>query len=249
MKLNDSYDVVDYSREGAEFNATIKATMEQALALQGSDIALTTDEGETVELFSGYDIVAIAKDGDDVKVYFVRAVDEKTAEAIQALETNLAAVRDGVAKAQKTAEEALSAGAGVTEVGLFAAFALEQLAPEMADEDLALIPSLVPEWEVGVSYAAKQIVRHDGALYRIAQAHESQAQWVPGAPGTESLYTAIEVAGDGIDVWKQPTGAHDAYRKGDRVHYPGEGGPVYESLIDANTWSPEAYPAGWSKVE
>ena len=52
MKLNDSYDVVDYSREGAEFNATIKATMEQALALQGSDIALTTDEGETAELLS-----------------------------------------------------------------------------------------------------------------------------------------------------------------------------------------------------
>lgn len=248
MKLNDSYDVVDYSREGAEFNATIKATMEQALALQGSDIALTTDEGETVELFSGYDLVAIAKDGDDAKVYFVRAVDEKTAEAIQALETNLAAVRDGVAKAQKTAEEALSAGAGVTEVGLFAAFALEQLAPEMADEDLALIPSLVPEWEVGVSYAAKQIVRHDGALYRIAQAHESQAQWVPGAPGTESLYTEIEVS-SGIEVWREPAGGHDAYGKGDRVLYPDESGSVYESLIDGNTTVPGSDARWWRPIE
>jgi hypothetical protein len=25
-------------------------------------------------------------------------------------------------------------------------------------------------------------------------------------------------------------------------------GKVYESLIDNNIWSPEAYPAGWSEV-
>ena len=50
-----------------------------------------------------------------------------------------------------------------------------------------------------------------------------------------------------IPVWVQPTGAHDAYQKGDKVHYPGESDPVYESLIDGNVWSPDAYPAGWEK--
>lgn len=48
-----------------------------------------------------------------------------------------------------------------------------------------------------------------------------------------------------IPVWVQPTGAHDAYQTGDKVHYPTIDGPVYESLIDGNVWSPEAYPAGW----
>lgn len=48
-----------------------------------------------------------------------------------------------------------------------------------------------------------------------------------------------------IPVWKQPTGAHDAYQKGDRVHFPAADSSVYESLIDANTWSPIDYPAGW----
>ena len=52
-----------------------------------------------------------------------------------------------------------------------------------------------------------------------------------------------------IPVWVQPTGAHDAYQIGDRVHYPGESDPVYESLINGNVWSPDAYPAGWKQVQ
>ena len=44
----------------------------------------------------------------------------------------------------------------------------------------------------------------------------------------------------------QPTGAHNAYSKGDKVTYNGK---VYESVIDNNVWSPDAYPAGWSVVE
>ena len=43
-------------------------------------------------------------------------------------------------------------------------------------------------------------------------------------------------------AWVQPVGASDAYRKGDRVLFQGA---TYESVIDANVWSPTAYPAGW----
>lgn len=32
------------------------------------------------------------------------------------------------------------------------------------------------------------------------------------------------------------------------VHYPTATDPVYESLIDANVYSPEAYPQGWRLV-
>lgn len=48
-----------------------------------------------------------------------------------------------------------------------------------------------------------------------------------------------------VHDWVQPTGAHDAYQKGDKVRYNGN---VYESLIDGNVWSPDAYPAGWQKL-
>lgn len=46
--------------------------------------------------------------------------------------------------------------------------------------------------------------------------------------------------------WVQPTGAHDAYNTGDKVMYNGK---HYQSTINGNVWSPDAYPAGWQLVE
>lgn len=43
----------------------------------------------------------------------------------------------------------------------------------------------------------------------------------------------------------QPTGAHDAYSKGDKITYNGK---HYESLMDGNVYSPDAYPAGWKEI-
>ena len=44
----------------------------------------------------------------------------------------------------------------------------------------------------------------------------------------------------------QPTGTHDAYNIGDIVKY---NGVLYKSLISGNTYSPDAYPAGWEVYE
>lgn len=55
-----------------------------------------------------------------------------------------------------------------------------------------------------------------------------------------------EVPPGQVPEWVQPSGAHDAYKVGDRVRFQGS---VYESVIDANTWSPADYPAGWRQVE
>lgn len=57
--------------------------------------------------------------------------------------------------------------------------------------------------------------------------------------------TDPETPTDDIPDFVQPTGAHDAYAKGDKVKFEGK---VYESLIDSNTYSPTAYPAGWKEV-
>lgn len=65
---------------------------------------------------------------------------------------------------------------------------------------------------------------------------------------TPALWTEASPKGV-IPVWRQPTGAQDVYQTGDRVHYPDEHSPVYESAIDGNVWSPEAYPAGWRQVD
>lgn len=62
---------------------------------------------------------------------------------------------------------------------------------------------------------------------------------------TPALFLIITPTGNDYPVWVQPTGAHDAYQMGDRVHFPLIDSPVYESKINANVWSPTAYPAGW----
>lgn len=40
----------------------------------------------------------------------------------------------------------------------------------------------------------------------------------------------------------------DGYMIGERVLYPDATGATYESLINDNVWSPDAYPAGWRTI-
>lgn len=44
----------------------------------------------------------------------------------------------------------------------------------------------------------------------------------------------------------QPTGAHDAYKIGDKITYNGK---HYECIFDNCVWNPDEYPAGWKEVE
>lgn len=119
------------------------------------------------------------------------------------------------------------------------------VALSFTDEQALEVPDLYPEYEVDHAYKKDERFTYNGRLFKVNQAHTSAAQWVPGETGTESLYTCLEMAGDGYLVWTQPTGAHNAYNTGDIVHYPTEDDPLYKSLIDGNSWSPDAYPQGW----
>lgn len=64
--------------------------------------------------------------------------------------------------------------------------------------------------------------------------------WIPGQSGWREV-----VAEGSTPEWVQPTGSHDAYQTGDHITFEGA---EYVSLIDANTWSPTAYPQGWELV-
>lgn len=72
-----------------------------------------------------------------------------------------------------------------------------------------------------------------------------------GETTTEPVEPTPEPGGDDgetqtYEEWKQPTGAHDAYKEGALVLY---NGVVYRSKINGNVWSPEAYPDAWEVVE
>lgn len=114
--------------------------------------------------------------------------------------------------------------------------ALKVIPDENAIDAIVLFPS----WRAGETYTADDRLQYGGKLYRVIQAHTSQADWTPDA--VPALYTEVAAPGE-IPVWKQPTGAQDAYAKGDRVHWPGASDPVYESTLDSNVWAPNVY--GW----
>ena len=122
---------------------------------------------------------------------------------------------------------------------------LHKAAASLPDEDALEGIELFPAWAMGVAYTADTRIRYDGKLYRVVQAHTSQADWLPDS--TPALYTEVARPGE-IPVWRQPTGAQDAYNTGDLVHYPDADGPVYRSTMDSNVWAPDAYPAGWEVV-
>lgn len=123
---------------------------------------------------------------------------------------------------------------------------IEKASTSLADEDALEAVELFPAWATGTAYTVGQRIRYDAKLYRCEQAHTSQDDWTP--PAVPALWTEVAEPGE-IPVWRQPTGAQDAYNTGDKVHYPTADDPVYVSLIDANIWSPEAYPQGWELVQ
>lgn len=122
---------------------------------------------------------------------------------------------------------------------------IEKAAVSLADDDALEAVELFPTWKSGTSYAADDRIRYGEKLYRCVQAHTSQADWTPDL--TPALWTEVAKPGE-IPVWKQPTGAQDAYNKGDKVWYPEKNTTVYESTIDNNVWSPADYPQGWMEV-
>lgn len=124
--------------------------------------------------------------------------------------------------------------------------ALQFFAQSLSDDKAMEVAAVFDLWKPGKGYLAGEIITYgtngvgDPQLYKVLQAHTSQSDWEPDKAA--SLYSAIGIDDAGHPVWSQPAGAHDAYNAGDIVNY---GGALYVSLINGNTYSPEAYPAGW----
>lgn len=128
--------------------------------------------------------------------------------------------------------------------------AVQMFAASLDDDKAMEIASIYDPWKAGKAYAVGEFVTYgensvgDPQLYKVVQEHTSQGDWTPDV--TAALYVAVGLDESGNPVWSAPTGAHDAYNKGDIVDY---NGVLYRSLIDGNTYSPEVYPAGWEVVK
>ena len=125
--------------------------------------------------------------------------------------------------------------------------ALQMYAQTLTDEQAMEIATVYPAYEVGRAYTTDEMFTYgindvgDPQLYRVVQAHTSQSDWTPDA--TPALYTPIGLNEEGYPVWSKPTGAHDAYAKGDKVTHSSK---KWTSDVDANVWEPGVY--GWTEV-
>ena len=120
---------------------------------------------------------------------------------------------------------------------------IEHAAVSLPDDDAYYTPEMFPRWKADLTVVIGDRLCYTDKLYKCVQAHTTQEGWEPDK--TPALWTEVPKPGE-IPVWKQPTGAQDAYMAGDKVHYPTASDPVYESIVDNNVWAPDVY--GWKLV-
>lgn len=112
------------------------------------------------------------------------------------------------------------------------------------DDDAAQrVDMLFDEWTAGASYKTGDIIRYKAGLYRVLQnVPSAQADHMPDK--AVSLYKKIGEPTGGLFPWSQPQGAHDAYKKGDKVSHKGK---TWVSTVDNNVWEPGVY--GWEEAK
>ena len=126
--------------------------------------------------------------------------------------------------------------------------ALQMFAASLSEEKAMEVATIYDPWVEGKAYSVGEFVTYgensvgDPQLYKVVQAHVSQTDWKPDA--VASLYVAIGLDEQGCPVWSQPTGAHDAYNKGDIVCYDDV---LWVSEVDGNVWQPGL--SGWAVYE
>lgn len=108
---------------------------------------------------------------------------------------------------------------------------------ELPDDKAVDVPALFEPWKPNEDVSAGIRRYYGGKLYKCVQPHRTQSDWTPDV--SPALWTIVSV--EEFPEWVQPTGAQDAYSKGDKVSHNGE---HWVSDIDANTWEPGAY--GWT---
>lgn len=117
---------------------------------------------------------------------------------------------------------------------------IENLAITLDDATALTGIELFSKWQSSKAYSVGDRVQYNSILYRCVQAHTSQNAWTPDV--TPALWVIVSI--EEFPEWVQPTGAHDAYNKGDKVSYNGN---HYVCTTDSNVYAPGVY--GWDLLD
>ena len=135
----------------------------------------------------------------------------------------------GAADAAALAARAVSGAADGTEL-----IDREEAVPTWRQRDFSLVP-------VGTPY------KWQGQVYKLWQQHDAtqQPDWSPDK--AVSLWDICHTTDPGkAKEYAAPQGSRGLYQTGECCIYAGQ---LYRSLIDSNSWTPDAYPQGWEAVE
>ena len=132
-------------------------------------------------------------------------------------------------------------------------------------EESYIKSSLSKEEQTELEEMARQHAKPENSYATVQSQIDNLAQQIKllketveaNAQGTSALKDAVEKLGGVITPpeeqpteeypqYKQPTGAHDAYKIGDKITYNEK---HYECIFNGCVWTPDAYPQGWELVE
>ena len=123
---------------------------------------------------------------------------------------------------------------------------VEQAEIGIIDDNTALQhKGLFEVWRAGAECAVGSMRRYGEKLYKCLQAHTTQSDWTPDA--TPALWVEIAAPNEYREI-KDNMLPTEAFALGETGWYK-EKDNLWKSLIDANTYTPESYPAGWEQVE
>lgn len=107
----------------------------------------------------------------------------------------------------------------------------------LSDEEAYKVKILFEDWDYQKEYETGDRVLYNGELYNVLQSVHNTVN-----PADEKrFYQKIIKPNDLVEEWN-----NNGYNVGDKARI---GQYIYESLIDNNTWSPQAFPAGWKLIQ
>lgn len=119
--------------------------------------------------------------------------------------------------------------------------AVNGILPDLSDADALAFTALIDAWQSDMDYAAGMCVAYGQQYYRCLTSHTAQPGWTPDT--APSLWVRIDDPAVEWPTWRQPMGAHDAYRVGDKVTYEDK---RWVCIADYNVWPPGVQ--GWQEV-
>ena len=121
---------------------------------------------------------------------------------------------------------------------------IQQLSKNLSDSEALEGIELFPSWKTDTDYILDNRVKYNGELYKMIQpTHHSQDDWTPDV--AVSIWVKVDDPSIEWPEWKQPAGAHDAYKNGAKVSHNGK--HWINTYGDGNSWEPGVY--GWDLVE